>query len=96
MNLHIGICEVKLRASWVHSLKEKRMVVRRIIERLRHKFNISIADIDDLDNHQSIVIGITCVSNSKRMTEQILDETIKCMEELTEAEILNIDIEVLS
>lgn len=94
--MYIGTCEVKLRASWVHSLKEKRMVVRRITERIAHKFNISIAEVDDLDIHQSIIIGMACVSNSRQIAEQILDNVLKYMEEITEAEILDIDIEVIS
>lgn len=94
--MYIGTCEVKLRVSWVHSLKEKRMVVRRITERIVHKFNISIAEVDDLDIHQSIIIGMACVSNSRQIVEQTLDHVLKYMEEITEAEILDIDIEVIS
>ncbi len=39
----IGICEATFRAEWVTNLKEKRMVVKSLIERTRHKFNAAVA-----------------------------------------------------
>lgn len=94
--MYIGIGEVKLRAPWVHSLKEKRMVVRRITERVAHKFNVSIAEVSDLDIHQSIVIGMATVSNSKEIAEQVINSIVEFIEGITDAEILSIDIEVIS
>ena len=45
--MNILIMEVTLRASWVHSLKEKRMVVKSIVQKLKNKFNISVAEVDE-------------------------------------------------
>ena len=42
----IGACTVYMTAEWVFSLKDKRMIVKSIIEKARHKFNISIAEVD--------------------------------------------------
>ncbi|MBU3113208.1 DUF503 domain-containing protein [Clostridium lacusfryxellense] len=58
--MKILILKVSLRASWSHSLKEKRMVVRSIVQKLKNKFNISVAEVDEQDIHQIIVIGIAC------------------------------------
>ncbi len=64
-------------AEWVTSLKEKRMVVKSLVEKTKHKFNVSVAEIENQDVHQSIVIGIACVSNdavhARQMTENIID-----------------------
>ena len=64
-------------AEWVTSLKEKRMVVKSLVEKTKHKFNVSVAEIENQDIHQSIVIGIACVSNdavhARQMTENIID-----------------------
>lgn len=59
----VATAEVYLHAGWVHLLKEKRMVVKSIIDKVKHKFNVSIAEVDDQDLYQSIVIGIACVSS---------------------------------
>jgi len=47
--MKILIMRVTLRASWVHSLKEKRMVIKSLMQRLRNKFNISVGEVDEQD-----------------------------------------------
>ena len=44
--MFVGICEATFRAEWVSSLKEKRMVVKSLVEKTRHKFNASVAEVD--------------------------------------------------
>ena len=58
--MRIGIATVTLRADWVHSLKEKRMVVKSLCSRIRNKFNVSVAEVEAQDIHQTIVLGIAC------------------------------------
>ncbi|MEI3524439.1 MAG: DUF503 domain-containing protein [Anaerotignum sp.] len=65
MEMIIGSCEVTFRADWVTSLKEKRMVLKSLMEKTRHKFNISIAEVDNQDNHKLLTIGFACVSKRK-------------------------------
>ncbi|MGL4797170.1 MAG: DUF503 domain-containing protein, partial [Paraclostridium sp.] len=45
--------KVELRAKWVNSLKEKRMVVRSLIKKLQNTFNISVSEVDNQDIHKS-------------------------------------------
>lgn len=93
--LIIGTAKVYLFANWCHSLKEKRMVIRSIIDKTKHKFNISIAEVDDQDLHQSIVIGIACVSTSKRHADSIIQNVINFIEENTEAVISKIETDTI-
>ena len=58
--------KITLRASWVHSLKEKRMVVKSIVQRLKNKFNVSVGEVDEQDIHQIIVIGISAVCGDQK------------------------------
>ncbi len=51
----------RLRASWVHSLKEKRMIVKSLVAKLQNKYHVSAAEIDEQDKHQIIVIGIAAI-----------------------------------
>ena len=85
---------IKLYAPFCHSLKEKRMVVKSILAKVKNKFNVSVAEVDDLDLHQSIIIGIACVSNSVAVCDSLISEVIKFIDNNFEAEIVNIDYEV--
>ena len=92
--MFIGSCVMYLTAEWVTSLKEKRMVVKSIIERARHKFNISIAEIDKQDIHQSIVIGFVCISNEMKHAEQMTQRVIGFIENNTDAVVDYVETEI--
>ena len=50
--MKILVIKIDLRAPYVHSLKEKRMIVKSIIGKLQNKFNISIREVENQDLHQ--------------------------------------------
>jgi len=81
----IGTCKVYLSADWVTSLKEKRSVIKGLIERAKHKFNISIAEIEQMDSHKHIVIGFACVTNDARLADSIIQNVIHFIESNTDA-----------
>ena len=68
----VGVLTLELRIEHAHSLKEKRHVVKSLKDRLRHKFNVSVAEIDDQDLHNSAVIAAATVSSSKDFAAKIL------------------------
>ncbi len=90
----IGACVVYMSAEWVNSLKEKRMVVKSIIEKTRHKFNVSIAETDKQDIHKSIVIGFACVTNEVRHADEIIQNVLNYIENNTDAVIDNVEREI--
>ncbi|MGL5243716.1 MAG: DUF503 domain-containing protein [Sarcina sp.] len=83
--------KVTLRASWCHSLKEKRMVVRSLVQRLKNKFNISVAEVGNQNLHQSIIIGISAVCTSTKQIDSTIESLINFIEENTDAEIMHIE-----
>jgi uncharacterized protein YlxP (DUF503 family) len=91
----IGTGRVYLHANWVHSLKEKRMIVKSITAKVQNKFNISVAEIEDMDLHQSIVIGLACVSNSSKVANSTIQNAVNFIESNTEAELLDYQIEII-
>lgn len=93
--MKIGYLELVLSAVWVHSLKEKRMIVRSITAKTRHQFNISINEFATLDEHQTITLGITCGSNSSSIIDSILDQVINFIDSNYETEIVSIEKEIL-
>lgn len=90
----VGTCRVTFRAEWVTSLKEKRMVVKSLVEKTKHKFNASVAEVDRQEEHKMIVIGFACVTNEKRHAESMLQHILDFMEKNTEAELLSAEYEI--
>jgi len=90
----IEAATIKLYAPWVHSLKEKRMVVKSIIAKVQNKFNVSICEVDEQDIHQTIILGMACVSGTVALADSIIDTVISFIENTTEAEIMDIQREI--
>lgn len=92
----IGSCRVTLYLPAVHSLKEKRSVVKSVLQRLRNEFNVSTAEVDAQDLHQRGVIGIACVSGSLDYAQGQLEAAVRWIEEhRPDVMILDSDIELL-
>ena len=92
--MKIATMSFTLRASWVHSLKEKRMIVKSLIAKLQNKFHVSAAEIDGQDTHQLIVIGVAAIVPHAAMADSLMDEISSFVEENTEAEILDEEREI--
>lgn len=91
----IGTAMIKFHLPWVHSLKEKRMVVKSICAKVRNQFNVSIAEIDEQDIHQIAVLGFAGVAGDQAQADSIVDHVINFMEEHTEGEIVSVEREIL-
>ena len=85
----------RLHAPWVHSLKEKRMIVRSLIAKLQNRFHVSAAEIDEQDTHQIIVIGVAAVVPHNAMADHLMDEISQFVEANTEAQVLEETREVM-
>lgn len=90
----VGTCRATFRAEWVGSLKEKRMVVKSLVEKTRHKFNAAVAEVDLQDTHQLFVIGFACVTNESRHADSMVQHILHFMEENTQAELISAEYEV--
>lgn len=78
-----------------HSLKEKRSTLKRIIHKLRNRFNISIAEIDYHDLWQRTKLGIVTISNEHVYAEKIIQEVLGVIDSFTEIERTLTDIQQL-
>ena len=84
----IAAMTFRLHAPWVHSLKEKRMVVKSLIAQLQNKFHVSAAEVEEQDTHQIIVIGVAAVVPHSALADSLMDEISQFVETATDAEIL--------
>ena len=81
----VGVCKVAFLLPGNASLKGKRSIVRRIVDRTRAKFNVAVAEVEDMDAHRRAVIGLAVVSNDARHVNSMLDRISSFMSSLTEA-----------
>ena len=91
----VGVCQLDLRIPGVASLKGKRKVLRRIIDRVKDRYNISVAEIGDNDLWQRSQIGLSAVGNNSRFVNSSLDKIIRFIHDMNVAEIINSEIEII-
>jgi hypothetical protein len=91
----VGACRVTLRLPENSSLKGKRQLLRSLTTRLRNKFNVAVAEVDDNDRWQIATIGVTCVSNDARHAREMLDRVVAFIQYTRlDAELLESEIDV--
>jgi uncharacterized protein YlxP (DUF503 family) len=73
----VGIARLTLFIPDSHSLKEKRMVLRRVKDRTRQKFNVAIAEVEENEMWQRAVLGLAVIGNEGRFVESALDEVVR-------------------
>ena len=76
----VGILQVDLSIPSADSLKSKRMVLRSLKDRIRRKFNVSIAEVADNDQWQSASLAIVIASNDRRFANQVLSKVVDFIE----------------
>lgn len=94
--MKVGVCRVRLRLPENHSLKGKRHVVKSVIERVKNKYNVSIAEVDEQDAWQVISLGISCVSESAPHANEVLSKVVDFIEKSRfDVEMLDYDLEII-
>lgn len=90
----IGACRIELHLPENGSLKGKRKIIKSIKDRVRTKFNVSIAEVDYLDAHQHAMLGVACVSNDRRVVDAVLSEVVNLVERIRELQIIDYQTEI--
>jgi len=91
----VGICQIDLVIHDNHSLKGKRQVLKTIMEKVKNRFNVSIAEVADNDVWQRSQIGFSVVGNDNRHVNSVLDKALNFIEGLHVAEIIDHRIEIM-
>ena len=87
--MKIATITFRLHAPWVHSLKEKRMIVKSLIAKLQNKYHVSAAEIDEQDVHHIIVIGVAAIVPHNAQADSLMEDISRFVEENTEAEVVD-------
>jgi len=92
----VGTCQIKLIMQDTRSLKEKRRILKSILDRVRSRFPVSIAEVGDHDLWQSSRIGFCMVSNEQQVVHAAIDSVIHFIENLCLAEVHISHIEIIT
>lgn len=95
--VNIGVCKIQLRLPENGTLKDKRQVVRSISSRVRNRFNVSIAEVEDNQQHRLMTFGISCVSNDARHANEVLSHVVEFIRSSRpDAELVDYETEIIA
>lgn len=91
----LGILTVELDIDHAQSLKDKRAVLNRVKDRVRNKFNVSIAEIEGNEVWNYACLGVAIVSNEQRFANQVLSKVVELIEEIRDCELGEVGMEFI-
>jgi uncharacterized protein len=92
--MNVSVCRIELRLPENHSLKGKRQVIKSIIARLQNRYKVAVAEVDNQDLWQIATLGIACVSNHRRHSDETLSNVVKfIIQNYPDVELLSSEIE---
>jgi len=92
----VGTLKIILHLHDNHSLKGKRKIVRSMVEKVKHKFKVSIAEVGSNDKWQKIELGVSTVGNDRRHIDASLNNILAFLDSLYLAEIVDSSIEIFN
>jgi uncharacterized protein len=92
----VGVLRLSLSIPAAGSLKGKRQVIRKILDRVRGRFDVAAAEVGENDLWQRAQVGIVAVGNDRRFINEVLDKVRGFIDQLYLAPILDQELEILS
>jgi uncharacterized protein YlxP (DUF503 family) len=91
----VGVLQIEISIPDAFSLKDKRRVVKGLKDRIAHGHNVSIAEVDALDEHRRCVLGLAMVSNDGRYVRGALDKLVDLVRMVPQVSLIDYQIELL-
>ncbi len=92
--MFIGVCTIDVHVPDSGSLKTKRQSLRSLKDRIRHTFNVSVAEVDNNDLWQKASLAVAAVSNDKSHLNKTLDHVLNMVRGVPELSLLDYHIEI--
>lgn len=77
------------------TLKDKRQVVKSLLDRVRARFNVAAAEVEQLDSRRFATLALCAVANDQAVVHSMLEKAIDVVESEPRATVLNYQIEML-
>ena len=91
----VAVVRLSIYVPHSHSLKEKRAVVRKLVDRIQARFKLHVAEVGGQDTWQRVQLGFAVVGSEQQVVESICDEVVKSIESSVEGQVVSVDREVL-
>jgi uncharacterized protein len=88
--MHVAALRVTVRIPHSNSLKEKRSVVRHLVESSRQRFGVSASEVEEHDRWQLAVVGFAVAAPSARHAGELLDRTERYVWSHPEVEVVDV------
>jgi hypothetical protein len=92
----VGTLKIEFRLSDNRSLKGKRKIVRSMVDKVRNKFNMSIAEVGSNDRWQKIELGVSAIGNDRRHIDSSLNSVLRFLDSLCLAQIVDTEMEIFN
>jgi uncharacterized protein YlxP (DUF503 family) len=89
----VGICTLRLVIAHSQSLKDKRQVLKSLLDRIRERFNVSAAEVDELDSWRRATLAFACVSKDQSFVDQVLQKVLNLVESNPLVEVADVQME---
>ncbi|MDA1194007.1 MAG: DUF503 domain-containing protein [Planctomycetota bacterium] len=93
--MHVGVLHVRLHLPDARSLKDKRQVVRSILDRARSTYRVAAAEVDEQDIHRIAVLGFASVSNSRHHAEEVVQKILDGLRQHPAARLIEHELDVV-
>lgn len=93
--MKVGVVRMTLRLYEPASLKEKRHIVQSLIAQMRRRFNVSITEVDRLDDWKFAVLGAAIVCNDGRVNNALLAKLVEAVKHCPDVTVEEYAIEIL-
>jgi uncharacterized protein len=94
--LHIGILQFTLEIPYAVSLKDKRSVVKSLKDRLRRSYNVSISEIEDLDEHTIATLGAVVAGSDSSHVNSTMDHLVNALHDWRDGSLVDHQLEIIS
>ena len=94
--MHIGVLQFTIEIPYATSLKDKRSVIRSMKAKIRRQYNVSISEVDDLDDMTLATMGVTAAGNDVKQLNSVLDRLLNTLEEWRDASLVDHQMEIFS
>jgi uncharacterized protein len=91
----VGVCTLELIIPEADSLKDKRSVLKSMLEGMRTRFHVSAAEVEHMDLWRRATIGVACVSNSQSFVDQVLNKVVDWVEANPRVNVTGVEMEFL-
>jgi uncharacterized protein YlxP (DUF503 family) len=87
--MHVGAMTVELFIGESSSLKEKRRLLKSVIDKIKARFNVSIAEVDHQELWQRSTVGVSCVSNERAQIDKVFSSVLNFIDQQNMVEIID-------